>query len=99
MRNKTVTRFTVFRALQSFMDRHGYCPSASEIARRTCLSVGAVSRHMHALDGADGLSCPVVVTRSHGADRHHWADEGSGANPHAGNARDPWRSPVDRLMA
>lgn len=91
--NKQVNRFMVFRAAQAYMNRHHRAPTSRELAFFTGLGNAACLRHMHALDGADGLSCRFDFTEG--------VRVGEGMDKSGRNVSpcDPWTSPVDRLMA
>ena len=93
MRNSTVTRLIVFRALKNYMEGHHRCPTSHEVASFTGLSDFACRAHMKALDGATGL--PYSTMRDHSSDRSSGWFEWKGERANL----DPWRSPVDRLMA
>ncbi len=93
MRNKKVTRFIVFRALKNYMDRHHRCPTSHELASITGLSDFACRVHMKALDGAAGI--PYSTVRARTTDRSSGWFEWKGERANL----DPWRAPVDRLMA
>ena len=91
--NKQVNRFMVFRAAQAYMNRHHRAPTGDELAFATGLSQPTCVAHMRALDGADGLTHRFVFTNGQ---RH---GEGMAQTPRRYANRDPWTSPVDRLMA
>ena len=54
-----LNRLRVFAAVRNHMLRYEECPNPSEIAPTVGLSLAAVSRHMRALNKADGLPLPI----------------------------------------
>ena len=91
--NKQVNRFMVFRAAQAYMSRHHRAPTGAELEAATGLSRPTCVTHMRALDGADGLRFRFEFTKG------QRRGEGMTKPRRILSARDPWTSPVDRLMA
>jgi hypothetical protein len=93
--NKQVNRLIVFRAAQAYMNRHHRAPSARELEVTTGLAHPTCLSHMRALDGADGLSHRFTFERGFRVGEQMHNRERNVGN----RSRDPWTSPVDRLMA
>lgn len=79
---RTANRLAVFRAVQRYMLRHRQTPLAHEIHAllERPMTEGALRRHLHALNGADGLPYPTF-------DRAREIEHRNGISQEHGNGR------------